>query len=491
MKSLWTSTIPPIPKRPSLPGNITTEVVIIGAGMCGILIGYFLMLEGKQVVIVDANRIGSGQSHITTAKITAQHGLFYHNLIQQVGLEKATQYATANQKAIKQYEQIIEREEIACNFEFTTSYLYTTTESKKLELEKTAALRLGIPCEYDSNCALPFSVAGRLGFSNQAQFHPLAFLSSLSRSLVIYENTKVTQVKENEVITEKGTLFCKQVVFACHYPFQNIPGYYFTRMHQERSYVIALRMPNKASYKKKNPLLLDGMYYGIDPDGLSFRNYHSILLLGGGSHRTGKNKRKGNYQSLLRKAYMLYPNCELVASWSAQDCITLDHIPYIGTFSSSRPNWYVATGFKKWGMTHSMVAATMLSDMICHRTSPYIDVFSPERPFSKQAMANLCTELKETTIALSKEFLTYPISSITKLPTGEGKVIHFHGKKVGAYKDEKGHLYLVSTKCPHLGCQLSWNPEEKSWDCPCHGSRFDYRGHLIDNPAQTNCSVKK
>lgn len=473
MESIWSKTTELHPRKP-LPGSMQTETAVIGGGLAGLLTAYFLQQRGVKTIVLEASRIGSGQTKNTTAKITSQHGLIYHKLLQTLGEEPARQYAQANQQAIDAYRSLIREKKIDCQFEECPAYLYSTVEAEPLEQEAEAARLFDIDARFTTRTSLPFSVAGAVRFSGQAQFHPLAFLQEIADELEIYEETRVTKVEDDRIFTDRGTVTARNIVFATHYPFLNFPGYYFLRQHQERSYVLAL----------ENAMKLDGMYLGIDENGLSFRNSGKYLLLGGGSHRTGENRTGGKYEMLRRYAEQFWPESREAAYWSAQDCMTLDGVPYIGQFSVSTPHWFVATGFQKWGMTTSMAAAQLLTDLITGVENPCEEVFSPLR-FTPAASAK--TFLQEGLHAvrdLSRQAFAPPRAEIDALPTGHGGVVSCEGEKVGVYKDEQGEVYMVSTRCPHLGCQLEWNPDEKSWDCPCHGSRFDYRGNLIDNPAQ-------
>lgn len=491
MKSIWhtpilsysknTAIIPEDILRPNTCKKLETDLhdidtVIIGAGICGILTGYFLAQRGQKVVILEASRIGSGQTENTTAKITAQHGLFYDKLIKTHGFDTASAYAHANLQAIQQYINICTGLSIPCDMQILPAVLYTTSQITELEKEHYAATSLGIDCSYNKAPSLPFNASSCLTFHRQAQFNPLSFLYRLSEYLTVYEQSKVLAVKEHSVITAYGTVTAKNIVFATHYPFINMPGFYFLRMHQERSHVIAL----------KNASVPDGMYYGIDTDGLSFRSYNSLVLMGGVGHRTGKPDTPNPYEYLQKRALQIWPDSKVVTRWSAQDCVPIDNLPYIGQYSRLRPYWYVATGFKKWGMTSSMVAATIISDLITVGRSEHAAIFAPTRKLSAPAVKNLGKEIVESSIGLGKDFLTYPLSGVNSIAPGEARIVCYKGRKVGIYKDKNGAIHPVSVKCPHLGCQLSWNPHEKSWDCPCHGSRFDYHGNLIDNPAQTS-----
>lgn len=472
MDSLWTISCE-IEKRNKLENDLQADVVIIGGGLAGILIAYKLKEKGIESVILEGDRIASGQTKNTTAKITSQHAFIYNTLLEKLGIEKAEQYAVANQTAISEFSRIIKDNNIDCDFEALPSYLYSTQQTHQLEQETAAAQKLGIPASFTTETSLPFSVKGAVRFENQAQFNPLKFIKSVSQDLNIYEKTFVLSVEGKTIKTESCKIKAKHIVFATHYPFMNVPGYYFARLHQERSYVIALENAQK----------LDGMYYSIDEKGCSLRNYGNAVLLGGGNHRTGENSKGGKYDELRAQAKGLYPNAKEIAHWSAQDCMPLDNIPYIGHYSNSIKNQYVATGFKKWGMTTSMVAATIISNMISGQETPYEEVFKPSR-FNTASVPSLAKEGAKAIKGIATKNLTVSKSVLDKLENGHGGVVEADGSKVGAYKDENGKLFLVSIKCPHMGCQLEWNPDEKSWDCPCHGSRFDYYGKLLDNPAQ-------
>ena len=453
MQSLWSQTTK-LEKHKQLSNNIHVQNVIIGAGLAGILTAYFLKEKGIESIIIEADCIGGGQTKNTTAKITCQHGLLYHDLLNKTGKERAKAYAKANMEAIDTYEKTIQKEGIDCHFERLPSFLYSLEEEGKelLRKEAQATKELGIDAYFLEGSEiqeLPFAVSGALCLKNQAQFHPLTFIQALTKELTIYENTNAISVHGHVVTTMEGnTITAENIIITTHYPFLNIPGFYFLRQHQERSYVLALE-----SEEMQPPCKLSGMYYGIDNGGLSFRSAEGKLLLGGGSHRTGQKfcpcDQKG-YSYLREQAHKYYPHAKEIANWSAQDCMPHDRIPFIGKYSIFRPFWYVATGFQKWGMTSSMIAAMLISDMICGKENTYESLFSPQRLLVRAGIKNLCIDIGESIMGLTKGLF-------------------------GARK----------ARCSHMECHLTWNPEEESYDCPCHGSRFDQNGNVIDNPAQT------
>lgn len=426
MKSLWENTV----ERPDfkvLDGDKKTDVLIIGGGMAGVLCAFEMKNRGVDYILLEAEKIGMGITRNTTAKITSQHGLIYDKLITKFGVEKARKYLETGEWAVKRYKELSTH--IDCDFEEKTSFVYSLKDKSAIEKEIRALEKLGFNAVFKEQTPLPFKIAGAVGFEHQAQFNPLKFLYSISKGLNIYENTRVKELAGNTAYTDRGKIIAEKIIVATHFPFINKHGSYFIKMYQHRSYVLGL----------KNAEDLDGMYVDENLKGLSFRNYGDLLLLGGGSHRTGKQG--GSYNELRREALKYYPKSEEAYHFATQDCITLDGIPYIGQYSKSTQNLYTATGFNKWGMTSSMVAATLLADLITNKENHYREVFSPSR--------NIFTP----------------------------------GLFVNGFEAVSGMIMPTTRRCPHLGCGLKWNKQERSFDCPCHGSRFSEEGKLIDNPA--------
>jgi glycine/D-amino acid oxidase-like deaminating enzyme/nitrite reductase/ring-hydroxylating ferredoxin subunit len=475
MESIWTRSCS-IGEREPLPGDLETEVAVIGAGMAGVLIASALQEAGLQVIVLEADRIGSGQTRNTTAKVTAQHGLIFRKLIRTLGEERARQYAQANQAAVEEYRRLIEARGIDCDWEERSAYVYGN-EIPALQEEAEAASRLGLPAFFVRQVPLPIPAAGGVRLDGQAQFHPLKFLKAMSDGLTIYERSPVRTVEGELLTTPRGTVRARHIVFACHFPFVNFPGMYFARMHQERSYVLAL---------EKAPRV-EGMFIGAEEESCSVRSAGELLLLGGGKHRAGDNAAGGRYDWLRKKAQEWFPGSRELACWSAQDCMTPDGVPYIGCYAAGRPEWYVATGFQKWGMTSSMVSALILRDLICGKENPWAPAFDPGR-FELQALGGIALEGGQAVKGFARRFFQIPGEAAAQIPPGHGGIVFLDGQKVGVYKDENGTIFPVDLRCPHLGCQLEWNPDECSWDCPCHGSRFDRYGRLLSGPAQEDAS---
>jgi glycine/D-amino acid oxidase-like deaminating enzyme/nitrite reductase/ring-hydroxylating ferredoxin subunit len=464
--------------RPTLQGDISAEVAVIGAGLAGILTAHLLQERGISVVVIECREAGSGITKNTTAKITSQHGLIYRKLMMYKGEERTWEYAAANQKAIEKYEEIINQMEIDCDYEILPNYIYTLENELKIKQEVEAAKKVGLPATFTRETTLPFDVKAAIRFDHQAQFHPLKFIDAVAKNLTIYEHTRVTEIRSGGmIITDKGSVNAKSIVVATHYPFINVPGFYFFKLHQERHYLSALE-----GVASENKARLDGMYLDADPDGFTFRNYKDFLIFGTGYHRTGQQNPPDMYAKIEEAARQWYPNASIKYTWSTQDCITPDSIPYIGRYSLKTPNIYVATGFNKWGMTSSMVSAMIISDMIAGKENEYRKVFTPRRLMLSGSRVFL-KDAAITTISLLSEYLKIPHDQFSEIKQGTAGVIKSDGQRVGVYRDKDEKYYFVTTKCPHLGCSLEWNQNELTWDCPCHGSRFDFKGNLISNPA--------
>ena len=432
MLSLWESGAE-MPSFPKLKGNIKTDVLIIGGGIAGILCGYKLKKAGVDCVIAESDLICRGVTAGTTAKITVQHGAVFDKLINEFGTENAGLYLKVNEKALCEYKELCRN--IDCDFKEIDSYIYSLSDRKKIEKEVAALQKLGCNAEFREKTELPFEIAGAVKISGQAQFNPLKFLSEISQGLTIYENTAVKELKGLTAVCNGGEIRAKKIIVATHFPIINKHGSYFLKMYQKRSYVSA--------FLRAKPL--EGMYRDESEDGFSLRSAGKFLIIGGPSKRTGK--KNGGWEQIRSFADMYYPNTTEKYSWAAQDCITLDGVPYIGNYSANTLDLYVATGFNKWGMTSAMAAAEILTDLMTVKKNEFAEVFSPSRHI------------------LRKQLVLNAASAVG------------------------GLLYPTVRRCPHLGCALKWNKNERSWDCSCHGSRFSEKGKLLNTPATGNINI--
>lgn len=435
MRYLWTETVPSLPEHP-LANDITADVCVIGGGMAGVLIADELTRRGADCVLLDAALPGTGITKGTTAALTAQHDQLYHKLARTYGRNAAAHVLQANLKGLEKIRRLAA--DMDCDLENKPSVMYSRTGRDELKEEAEFLRVIGFPATYTTSPDLPFSAVDAVVYPDMAQFHPLKFLNALAGNIRYYTHAFVRKTertdKEVVAVTDGGRVRAKQVIVATHFPFLNRRGLYFVKQYQMRSYVVAF---------SGAPEL--GFTADAAGDGFYLRSWRDLLLVGGGSHRTG---RKGDgFAAILDFVRTHFPAAKEVCRWANQDCVTLDYVPYIGQYSPAMPNVFVATGFGLWGMTTSAVAADLLADAVEGKKNRYAAVFAPDRSvLHPQLFVNLGATLAD---------------------------------------------YLIPTtrRCPHLGCALRYNRAEHSWDCPCHGSRFDSEGHLIDNPAMRDAHV--
>ena len=473
---------------PGLDQDIKVDTAIVGGGITGILCAYWLNKAGVKTAIIEADRILQGTTGHTTAKITSQHSLIY-NKLKQMSEEFARQYAEANQTAIQMYESLAKEYGIECDFVPQSAYVYTLEDKYIQDIadEAKIASSLGINAAYLEKVPLPLKVKGAMRFDNQAQFHPRKFLLALAdkisaNGVQIFDQSRIVDIEEDgEYILTSGRgvkVRAEKVIIASHYPFYNKPGMYFTRIYPERSYVVALRV--KENY-------LGGMYIAAEEGGHSFRSQTSeqgeLVFVGGENHKSGQGEDTiKHYQALMDYAERTFTVEDIPYRWSTQDCMTMDGLPFAGQFTSNTPNLYIATGFGKWGMTNSMVSSMILRDLIVDGKSPWQEVYSPERGTIGASAKNFVLENLNVADQLIGGKLS-PLPKQVEVKPEEGKIIESDGQRAGAYRDKQENLHIVNTTCTHMGCELNWNSAEKSWDCPCHGSRFTYEGDVIEGPA--------
>ena len=556
MNSFWLDSIENKNKFNKLEKDISTDVCIVGAGIFGLTCGYYLTKQGYNVVLLEKEKdIASKTTGHTTAKITSQHNLIYKYLIDSLGESMAKKYLYANQDAIENIYQIINDENIDCDFVRQDSYVYTNNldELEKIKLENKAVNSLGFKSEFVTSTPLPFNVLGALRFPNQAEFNPIKYAYGLAKCITsngssaidglvnagsvgsvsvgdgivenspggaslnlakgtgeIYTDTLVQNIKKenDEFITscKDYVVRSKYVILASHYPFIDRLGYYFLKMYQSTSYVIAVDIGDKT---------FDGMYINSKQPTFSYRfaNFSGscgkrLLLVGGADHKTGsKIDLSKAYNILEDEVRKYYPNCKVLYRWNTEDCITLDKVPYIGEFSHFMPNMYIGTGFNKWGMTSSNVAGNIIVDKILGRENEYENVFKATRLHPIKNNVELGNMIKETTNSFVINKFKVPDADLDviednsvmsgskkagnfeEIKNDSGHVLKYNGQTIGIYKDNDGKIFAVNPICTHLGCLLSWNNLDKTWDCPCHGSRFDYKGHQLYNPAIRDLDV--
>ncbi|MEE0768284.1 MAG: FAD-dependent oxidoreductase [Clostridia bacterium] len=539
MNSYWINSEKNKEKYNKLEKNIETDICIIGGGITGISTAYYLTKENLKVTVLDMGKIGFQTTGNSTAKITSQHGLFYKYLKDSKGEDFARLYYDANEDAIKNIKKIVEKENIECDLECQSAYVLAANreEVQKVKDEVEVVRGFGGHAEYlerediDKNLLILNPLAA-IRFKNQAQFNSYKYTIELAKvcknlGANIYENTKVVDVRDEKdyyyLETEDGyKIKAKYLVITTKYPIINIPGFYFMKMYQSTSYGISIPVKEK---------LFDGMYITSTNPKVSLRmakvdnniikdvvdgnieNYAKqdkenrkrvkekqnskidneyVLIVVGADHKTGeKTDLSNSYKKLENIAKQIYSQGKVENYWNTEDCITLDKIPYIGKYSTMWENAYVATGFNKWGITTSNIAANIITDMIIGRKNRYEDIFISTRVEPVKNRQEVGNMLKETVSSLVLKKFELPESEQASLKNEEGKIIEIEGEKVGAYKDKEGRIYTIVPKCAHLGCELSWNNLEKTWDCPCHGSRYDYTGKMLYGPTVKDLYIDK
>lgn len=482
---------------PTLNKDIQADVAVIGGGITGITAACLLKNDGLKVALIEADRIAQGTTGHTTAFVTSQHNMIYNKLINNFGFEKAKQYADANQKAIDFIENMIDKYSIDCDFYRLPAYTYITDETyiDQAKAEAEAAKSLGIDAKFVENLNLPFPIKGSVCFENQAQFHPRKYLLKIAENISdkdnqIYEHTRIVDIERDDLytlVTDTGfKISAPKVVLASHFPFYDGLGLYFAKLRPQRSYVVTAKVKNE---------LPKGTFVAGGNEGWYFRSQKyrdgQMLIVGGQDHKTahGGDMAK-HYLNLKNYAENTFDVDKFLYVWSTQDYITIDGVPYAGRLTSESENIYVGTGYGEWGMTNGTAAAGIIRDLIVRGESPYEEIYSPSRSVLTNGFANLVKENFDVAAQLIKGKLQTGEYDID-LKNDEAKVVELDGDRYGAYKDKNGNLHLVDITCTHLGCELKWNSAEKTWDCPCHGSRFTFEGDIVEGPAVTRLNYYK
>lgn len=491
-ESLWLATTD-LPSFPRLAEDIETDVAIVGAGITGITTAYLLAKAGKDVVLIEAGQILNGTTGHTTAKVTAQHGLIYHELMSHFGEENARLYYEANREAIEFIREIVGGNEDKFGLKLEDAHIYAQQDESylsKLEDEIKAYEKLGIPGEWLDSLPLPIPALGAIKMPGQYQFHPIQYLKHLLEQFLklggrVYESTTMDGKVETEgpitLLTKRGghRITCNYAVSASHFPFVDKKGLFFTRLHVDRSYAIAV---------KPETAYPGGMFLSVDEPSRSLRsasyNGEELVIVGGENHPTGRSIcTHQHYENLELFAGKLLGAAAIPFRWSTQDLITLDKVPYIGPITSNEDRIFVATGFKKWGMTTGTLAANIIADQILEKDNRFADFYSPSRFKADPSVKTFIVQNAMVAKDLVAGKVEMPHADLSELKAGEGAVVRHNGQRAGAYKDDAGKLHLVDTTCTHLGCEVEWNEGERSWDCPCHGSRYRYTGEVIEGPA--------
>ncbi|MFN3652335.1 MAG: FAD-dependent oxidoreductase [Armatimonadota bacterium] len=481
--SLWLATTPETHLPPLAPG-LTVDVAVLGGGIAGLTAAALLVEAGKSVAVIEARRIVEGVTGHTTAKLTSLHGLVYDRLIRSFGEDRARAYAEANQAAIDLVESRVQQQGIDCDFRRTDAYTCVCAPDQigKVEAEVEAALRVGLPAAFTHQAPLPFPTAAAVRLTGQARFHPRKYLLALAEGIReaggrIFEQTRALDLTEGEpctVETDRGTLSAREVIIATHFPSID-RALYFSRLAPYRSYVLAVRLDGPVP---------EGMFLGEDTF-FSLRPHPGpqgeLLLIGGEKHKAGQGGDTiARYRRVEEWARERFPVASVEYRWSTQDNWTLDGVPYIGRAAPGNEHLYVATGFAGWGMTGGTVAGMLLRDLITGKENRWAELYDPNR-VNRESLSSFVRENAD----VARHFVGDRLArrEAISLAPGEGAVEELDGEKVAAYRDAGGTLHCFKPYCTHMGCVLNWNPAEKSWDCPCHGSRFAAEGSVLHGPA--------
>lgn len=475
---------------PILPENLTVDVAIIGAGIVGITAATLLKKAGKTVALIDSQKIVQGTSGKTTAKITALHRLIYNDLIEQFDVETARIYAEANQAAIAQVATLVAEEQIDCDFRRCDAYTFAryTDSIEKIHAEVQAAQKAYLPASFVTDTELPFNVAGAIKLPNQARFHARKYLLNLAHKIpgngsYVIENTRVKEVNHSdpcEVVSDRGFIKAQDVIVATNLPILD-QGLFFAKAYPKRSYLIGAKVDKS--------IAPEGMYIGTGKDDHSVRSTPlndggTLLIVGGQGHKVGENKDTEEcYLQLENYARTQFKIENIDYRWSTQDMVSMDKLPYIGKLTPTSNRVYVATGFSLWGMSQGTLSAMILSDLILGRNNPWAATFDATRATPFISKTSIKENFDVATHWFGDRLKGFTDNSFDKVKTNEGKILTLDNQKVAAYRDENNQVHAVSAVCPHLGCVVSWNSGEKSWDCPCHGSRFSCDGELLRGPA--------
>jgi glycine/D-amino acid oxidase-like deaminating enzyme/nitrite reductase/ring-hydroxylating ferredoxin subunit len=478
---LWLHTAS-APTYPVLERELDTDVAILGGGITGLTTALLLKRDGARVAVVEAARVGSGVTGCTTAKVSALQSTIYSTIASRHGDERTAVYAEASRAGVDEVAALVEQEGIDCDLERRPAFTYAADDSRLSAVEREAEVtrQAGLDTALTESVDLPYRVAGAVRLADQLQFHPVRYAQGLAAAVdgdgsVVREGTRALGVAEGspcEVRTTGGTITARQVVVATHYPLLD-RGLFFVRLKAQRSYCLAARVRG---------VLPQGMSISAGPPTRSVRSYNDHLIVAGEGHDTGDDKSAAGAYERLERFAREHWNVEAVTHrWSAQDPSPYDLLPVIGSYTPVSSRLYVASGYMKWGLSSGTFAAMILADLIAGRGNPWADAFSPNR-LSLRSVPELAQLNAKTGMHFFGDRLA-PARASSDVAPGEARVVRSGLGKTGVYRDEEGELHAVSLRCTHLGCLLRFNAAERSWDCPCHGSRFDVDGAVLEGPA--------
>jgi glycine/D-amino acid oxidase-like deaminating enzyme/nitrite reductase/ring-hydroxylating ferredoxin subunit len=483
-QSLWLDTAPTT-AYPKLSGSLDVDVAVIGGGIAGLTTALLLRRDGARVAVLEAARVGSGVTGCTTAKVSALQSTVYSTIRARRGLDAAAVYATASVAGVERIASLAEQQSIACDLERRDAFTYAATAAERptIEEEADAAAAAGLRAEMTDPPDLPYRTHGAIRLADQLQLHPVRYVQGLAAAVdadgsSVFEQTRVRSVREGtpcRVQTADGVVRAQHVVVATHFPILD-RGLYFARLTPQRSYCIAARLASGAGP--------DGMSISAGTPTRSVRTAGELLIVGGEGHVTGEGEpQQDRFERLAEFARRHWDVAAVTHRWSAQDPVHYDHLPVIGAYRPGSKRLWVASGFMKWGLATATFGAEILADAIAGRGNEWAATFSPSRvsPRSLHEVAQLGG--KFTREMAADRIRRAEAQSADEVPPGAARVVGSGADRRGVYRDEDGSTHAVSLRCTHMGCLLRFNAAERSWDCPCHGSRFDVDGAVLEGPA--------
>jgi glycine/D-amino acid oxidase-like deaminating enzyme/nitrite reductase/ring-hydroxylating ferredoxin subunit len=472
-------------------------VAVLGGGMAGLMAAFLLKREGARVAVLESDRVAAGVTAYTTAKVSSLHGIQYQSVASSFGDDGARVYAQANEAAIELIGGLVEDLGIDCDWRRKPAFTYAEDDQgrEQVQDEVQAAVRAGLRATFTTQTDLPWQVTGAIRVEDQAEFHPRKFLLAIAERVAgdgshVFESTQATDVKDGEpcrVETAAGqVLVADHVIVATHFPFLDRAAF-FARMHPERSYGLGVYANGEAP---------QGMYLSTESPSHTVRSHPTergeLLILGGESHKVGQSGEDTaeRVARLERWARDRFDVNEIAYRWSTQDNMPVDGVPYVGKYMPGAKRMWVATGFKKWGLTNGTAAAEILTDLIQGRENGWAWLFDSNRFKPGAAAKEFLKENANVGWRFVRDRVASDFPSVDEIPPGQGGLVREGVRQLAAYREEDGTLHVLSALCTHMACTVKWNSAERSWDCPCHGSRFHYDGTVLQGPALDGLSPK-
>lgn len=470
---------------PRLAEDLNVDVAIIGGGIVGVTTARALKDMGQTVAVIEARRVGRQVTGRSTAKITSQHGLIYQTLAQKFGEDRARLYAEAQETALRRIQSLAAQHGIDCDLEAKAAYVYTREPGylEKIEKEVEVAARLGLPASLVRGGELPFGALAAVRFDDQAQFHPTKYVVGLAQTIPgagchVFENSRAIDWEPTRVVTEHGSVRARHVVMATHLPLGQVGGYH-ARAYPQAEPVIAARI-------RRAP---DGMYITAEKPSRSVRTHtredgEVYGVAAGGSFKPGHTDEERESFRELERWFSESLDADPVAyRWVNEDYKPMDDAPFVGWSSSLGAGYLVATGFDAWGISNGTAAGMILADLAAGKGNGWLELFDAKRVKPLAGGARFAMENVKTAVHLVGGHLSRKPKSPDEIAPGQAAILDLDGKSVAAFKDEQGQVHAVSAVCTHMGCVVGWNETDRTWDCPCHGSRFELSGEVIHGPA--------